>query len=944
MVEQPTNPTARMGRLTILLAGCVCTALLSVLVLKADSALAAATVESFSNGPSVTQAGGHPDILTSFKVGSRYTQGEPPLCQCADPKDVRVHMPTGVIGNPHVASQCNAAEQATFECPPDAQVGVVAIELPFFGWFVVPLHNAVPHTDQAGLLTFEAPFFFAVPQYLVLEGRTGSDYGLDSTLAGISQIVPPNASDVILWGVPADPVNDVLRFPRGQVHFTWSCDSRPTQLVYEEKVVPDFCYYGNAPADPIEPVPSGLPTAPFIQNPTTCAGPLSTSLEVVSYDHDLETAEDTWPATTGCDLLSFNPSLSAKPTTEETDAPSGLDVTLTVPQTQDPVTPSPSEIRTVRMTLPAGVSLNSNAADGKTSCSDIEASFGTLNEAKCREFSKIGTAVLDSSVLPGPISGAVYIGDPKPGDRYRVILTADGFNTHVKLSGSLEADPVTGRLTAALVDLPQTPFQEFKLHLFGAERGILATPTHCGTYEVRTNFKPWDDALSEQNATQFFTLNEGPEGRPCPSGPRSFNPAFQAGTTDNTAAAYTPFSLQLNREDGDQNMTAVGVDTPPGFLASLRGIPYCPEAAIAQLSAPGYSGVAELNAPSCPVASQIGSTVAGAGAGTRPLYVDGKVYLAGPYKGSPLSLVIAVPAVSGPYDLGNVVIRAAVNVDPVTARVSAISDPVPQILEGVPLRARSILINLDRPGFTLNPTNCSKLAVNAAVAGDEGASSNPSSLFQVSNCRALDYQPGLRMHLSGGLKRRGHPAIHAVFTAKQGESNTSKVNVTLPRGALLDNSHIKTVCTRVAFAADNCPSGSMIGRAEVSSPLLDQPLKGNVYMRSSRHKLPDLVADLNGQVDIELSARIGSVKGRLRARFSSVPDVPVSTFRIGLLGGKKGLVVNSTDVCKTSRQANVRITGQNGVVIKRKPKVGAACGSSRKRHRRHSRSIAGGVR
>ena len=533
MVEQPTNQKTRMGRLTILFAGCVCTALLSVLVLKADSALAGANVESFSNGPSVTQAGGHPDILTGFAVGSRYTQGNPPLCQCADPKDVRIHMPTGVIGNPHVASQCNAAEQATFECPPDAQVGVVAIELPFFGWFVVPLHNAVPHTDQAGLLTFEAPFFFAVPQYLVLEGRTGSDYGLDSTLSGISQIVPPSASDVILWGVPGDSVNNLFRFPRGQSHFAWECTARPTALIYE-KVVPEFCQYAYATSDPILPIPSGLPAAPFIQNPTTCAGPLSTSLEVVSYDHEVKTVEDTWPATTGCDLLSFNPSLSAKPTTEETDAPSGLDVTLTVPQTQDPVTPSPSEIRSVRMTLPVGVSLNSNAADGKISCSDAEASFGTLNEAKCPEFSKIGTAVLDSSVLPGPISGAVYIGDPKPGDRYRIILTADGFNTHVKLSGSLETDPVTGRLTASLVDLPQTPFQEFKLHFFGSERGILATPTHCGRYEVQTEFTPWDAALTKQNAHQFFTLKEGPEGTPCPSDPRSFTPAFKAGTIDNT--------------------------------------------------------------------------------------------------------------------------------------------------------------------------------------------------------------------------------------------------------------------------------------------------------------------------------------------------------------------------------------------------------------------------
>jgi len=943
MVEQPTIHTARVGRLTILVAAWACSALLAALVLTAGSAHAAATVESFSNGPSATQAGGHPDILTSFAVGSRYTQGSPPDCQCADPKDVTVHMPTGVVGNPHVASRCGAAEQATFECPPDAQVGVVAIELPFFGWFVVPIYNAVPHTDQAGLLTFEAPFVLAVPQYLVLNGRTGSDYGLDSTLSGISQIVPPSASDVILWGVPSASSHDSYRFPRGHAYFAWGCTARPTALAFEG-VVPGFCEYGFS-SDPILPIPSGLPPAPFLQNPTTCTGPLSTTLEVVSYDHGLETAEDTWPATTGCDLLSFNPSLSAKPTTEETDSPSGLDVTLTVPQTQDPVTPAPSQIRTVRMTLPAGVSLNSNAADGKVACSNADARFGTLEEARCPEFSKIGTVVLDSSVLPGPIPGAVYIGDPQPGDRYRVILAADGFNTHVKLSGSLQTDPVTGQLTAAFVDLPQTPFQEFKLHFFGAERGILATPTQCGTYEVRTEFTPWDADLTKQNAHQFFSLTHGPEGEPCPAAARPFAPTFQAGNTDNTAGAYTPFSVQLNRQDGEQTLAGLTIDTPPGFLASLKGVAYCPESSIALLSTAGYGGLTESITPSCPAASRVGSVVAGAGAGTHPLHLGGAVYLAGPYKGAPLSLVVVIPAVSGPYDLGNVAVRAAVSVDPVTAEVTTVSDPLPQILEGVPLRTRSIMASLDRPGFTLNPTNCDRRSVHAVVSGGEGGTANLTSHFQVANCSALDYQPGLKISLSGGFMRRGHPAIHAEFTAQPGEANTGRVTVTLPKGELLDNSHINTVCTRVAFAAGSCPQGSAIGWAEVTTPLLDAPLSGHAYLRSSSHRLPDLVVDLKGQIDIELSAKIDSVMGRLRASFMDVPDAPVTSLSLHLAGGRQGLVVNSTDLCKTSRRSSVTLKSQNGVALRRRPKVAVPCGTAAtRRHRDRHRGDHGGVR
>jgi hypothetical protein len=835
---------------------------------------------------------------------------------------------------------CGAAEQATFECPPDAQVGVVAIELPFFGWFVVPIYNAVPHTDQAGLLTFEAPFVLAIPQFLVLNGRTGSDYGLDSTLSGISQIVPPSASDVILWGVPSASAHDNYRFPRGQAFFAWQCTARPTALAFEG-VVPGFCHYRTS--DPILPIPSGLPAAPFLQNPTTCVGPLSSSLEVVSYDHGVETAEDDWPATTGCDLLSFNPSLSAKPTTEETDAPSGLDVTLTVPQTQDPVTPSPSQIRTVRMTLPDGFSLNSNAADGKVSCSDADARFGTLNEAKCPEFSKIGTAVLDSSVLPGPISGGVYIGDPKPGERYRVVLTADGFNTHVKLSGSMQPDPVTGRVTAAFVDLPQTPFQEFKLHFFGAERGILATPTHCGTYEVRTEFTPWDAELTKQNAHQFFSLTEGPEGEPCPATARRFAPSFQAGSTDNTAGARSPFSVQINREDGEQNLAGLTVETPRGFLASLKGVSYCPEGSIALLNAPGYGGLTESLLPSCPAASRVGSVVAGAGAGTRPLHLDGAVYLAGPYKGAPVSLLVVVPAVSGPYDLGNVAIRVAVHVDPVTAEVTTVSDPLPQIVEGVPLRTRSILVSLDRPGFTLNPTNCDSRSVEATVSGTEGGVANLASHFQVANCSALDYQPNLKISATGGYMRRGHPAIHTEFTARPGESNTGRVIVTLPRGEQLDNSHIETVCTRVAFASDSCPQGSVIGSAQVDTPLLDAPLSGRVYLRSSNNRLPDLVVDLKGQIDVELSAKIDSVQGRLRASFTNVPDAPVTRLSLDLMGGKRGLVVNSTDLCKTSRRSSVRLVGQNGIALKRTPKVAVPCGTEATRRHRH-RGDHGGVR
>jgi hypothetical protein len=408
---------------------------------------------------------------------------------------------------------------------------------------------------------------------------------------------------------------------------------------------------------------------------------------------------------------------------------------------------------------------------------------------------------------------------------------------------------------------------------------------------------------------------------------------------NNTAGAYSPAKLELTRADGDQNLNTIDVKTPPGFAASLRGIPYCPDAALASISQSSYTGLEELASPKCPAASQIGSAVAGAGAGTHQVYVNGKVYLAGPYKGAPLSIVVVTPAISGPYDLGNVVVRAAVNVDSTNAQVTAVSDPLPQILDGIPLRLRTIRINLDRPNFTLNPTNCDPFAFQGTIGGDEGAFANPSTGYQVANCANLPYGPKLGLVLTGGVKRRGHPALKATFSAAPGEANTRRVSVSLPKGELLDNGHIGTICTRVQFSSDSCPAGATLGTAEASTPLLDQNLTGNVYLRSSTHELPDLVMDLEGQIDIELVGTIDTVKGggALRATFQQVPDAPVTAFVLNLAGGKKGLLVNSESLCGKPKRAKVKMTGQNGAVVTSKPKLKTTCGSKARHKRHHSR-------
>jgi hypothetical protein len=870
-----------------------------------------------------TQAGGHPNIYTKFTVDNHdeaEARGEPEACACGDAQNVTVSLPAGVIGSPNNVPRCSLVDFGNNEdCSPDSQVGVATPALmyspayaPFnepghVFYLYTPIYNLEPGPGQAGLLGFYLPLVNE-PGFIVLSARTGGDYGLDATAVGIEHLVPIDGFATELWGVPAESKYDVERCTSIEPHYFQAGECGTTG-------------------------PSNAELKPFLDSPTTCAGSLLSHLEVQFYNEKVTFENAPWPGTTGCDQLTYNPSLYAQPTTTATDSPSGLDIDLRVPQLQSPTAPSPSETRATSVTLPMGMAINSNAGDGRSACSDAQARFGTEEEAHCPESAKIGTLSLTSTALPGPMPGAIYLGEPKPGDPYRVILTANGFATHIKLAGSVRANSETGQLVASFQDLPQAPFSDLNLHFFGSERGPIATPASCGTYSVASTFTPWDGALSTQTSTQFFTLNSGPDGRGCPASTRPFSPSFEAGIANPTAGVHSPFFVHLTRSDGDQNLARLTVLTPPGFSASLKGIPYCSDVALAAAASPTDSGVAERSHPSCPAASLIGEATAAAGAGSHPVYLPGKVYLAGPYKGAPISLAVITPAVSGPYDLGDVVVRAALHLNPESAQVTAVSDPLPQILEGVPLRLRSILVNLDRPDFALNPTNCDPFSVESETLGDQGTAASASSHFQVSNCAGLPFAPKLSLKLTGGVRRRGHPAIHAVLRANPGEANIHSVSVTLPQGELLDNAHIGAVCTRPDFARGTCPASSLIGQAEISTPLLDQPLKGAVYLRSSKHELPDLALDLSGQVDIEAVGRIDSVKGRLRTRFESIPDVPISRVALDLAGGSKGLLANSETLCAKAKRASVKMVGQNGAHLDSKATLQVSCkGARQKRH------------
>ena len=435
--------------------------------------------------PSTTQAGGHPDLKIFFEFGNRSDQAIPaPSCDCQDPRDFELHLPTGVIGDPHATPPCTQADFGSGLCPAASQVGTVA-----FGLGTSPIYNLVPSPQEPGLLAFSVPLLGS-PVYLAIEPRTGGDYGLDGSARGISHILPLSYIEMELWGVPASPAHTPERSPTGCEPFYGPCI--------------------NAPSD--------APELPFIDNPTTCGEPLQATIDVRSYDREVTHGAWPYPETTGCDQLTFNPSLFAQPTTKATDSASGLDVDLKAPQTTSPTVPSPSEIREQVVTLPAGFSINPNAADGKVACSEAEANFGTTLAAECPQNSKVGSLTIESSALPGALPGYIYLGEPLPGDKYRIFLAADGFAVHVKLAGDVKLDPTTGQIVVTFKDLPQTPFSDFNLHFFGSERSLFSNPTKCGTYPVSTTFVPWDSALQTQTSTQYFELSSGPGGAPCPGG------------------------------------------------------------------------------------------------------------------------------------------------------------------------------------------------------------------------------------------------------------------------------------------------------------------------------------------------------------------------------------------------------------------------------------------
>jgi hypothetical protein len=840
------------------------------------------------------QAGEHADFRFKFEVPFD-SDGKTPL---EDPHEVDLELPPGLVGNPTAVPTCQMADLInggkTDNCPIRSQVGIAELGInggvDSAGVFNLSHGSAVP-------ARFGFNYLGAV---VLIEPRVRpGDYGITAGSAAISQALPLKYVDITLWGVPADPSHDD---ERGYSH----------------------------PSGP-----AGVPRTAFMSNPTACGeGPVSFTARGDSWQNqgifDVETLtadDDGTPfVLDGCEDLPFAPTAAVTPQSRAAQSPSGLDVDIDLPQSDDPDALATAALKRVEMTFPEGVTVNASSAQGQGACSQAQIGIGNNDAPTCPGASKLGTVSIDTPLLDEQLKGSVYLatqGDNPFGSLLALYIAVEGPGFWLKLAGEATLDPNTGQLRTVFDDNPQLPFSNLHLELAGGPRAALSVPARCGTYSIHTEFTSWatDKPVVSDSP---FTVDQG-----CAAAGQ-FAPGLQAIAGNLRGGSFSPFTLRITREDGEPNLSRIQATLPEGLLAKLAGVPLC--------------GDAQATTGACPASSQVGKVTVGAGSGPTPLYVPeaGKTptaaYLAGPYKGAPYSMVVKVPAQAGPFDLGTVAVRNALNIDPTTTQVTASSDPLPQILQGIPIAYRDVRVEVNRPDFIQTPTSCKAKKIESAIHGSGGTSASPAADYQPVECQRLGFKPTLSLKFSGATHRSAHPAVKATLKVAKGGANMAKAVVLLPETEFIDNSNISKPCTQVQFDAKACPKSSILGTATVYTPLLDQPLSGPVYFRSNggARELPDLVADLNGQIHVTLVGFIDSVKtgretARVRTRFVNLPDAPVSKFVLSMKGGDKGLLVNNTELCRAKPRAKIQLAAHNGKHSVTNPQVKLSCGSGKER-------------
>jgi hypothetical protein len=917
-----------------------------------------------ADGSASETTGAHPYAVTTkinFKLegGGPYSDG--------DLRNLRIDLPPGMVENPTTVEACSSSQFSTprsspFQesasgesCPPKSQVGTVTVRGAFPGGDrTFGLFNLIP---PPGFLAYIGASPFGSPITFGTRVRSeGGLFGLTLEARNIAQQLDISGLEMTLWGDPWLVGHDLQRGnclneedPAAGFGTAAVLDPEPPPPLDKSKYQAGTCSIGN---------PMLLPPLAYLTLPTACAPP-TTVVTATSWQAPTPvTASFQPPALKGCEPRFQSTEGVAQPLTARASSPSGLDFTLAVNQGNltHNVTPTgrllpgvlaASQVKKAVVALPKGMTVNPSVAAGLGVCAPAQYAAETVSSplgAGCPSSSRIGEVSVDTPLSPRPIEGGLFLAKPNDnpfGSLIALYLVAadPGRDLLVKLSGEVAADPGSGQLVATFDQLPQLPYSHLKVHFRESQRAPLATPAACGSYATETSLTPWlDPSFSFSHATEF-SLQSGIGGGACPPAVPPFDPGASGGTYNRNAGSYSPFYLHLTRSDTDQEITSYSAQLPAGLLGKIAGVPFCPEAAIAEAARNG--GFAETERPSCPEASKIGHTTAGYGLGEALAYAPGNLYLAGPYHGSPLSVVAVDSATVGPFDLGVIVVRSAIRIDPQTAQVSIDSvgsDPIPHIVKGIPLHLRDIRVFIDRPSFMVNPTSCDRFAVTSSLNGSGAVFSNPAddttasvaNPFQVSFCSSLRFRPRLDLRLRGGTKRGRFPALKTTVTARPGDANIGKASVNLPPSLFLEQGHIDTICGRAQSAAGNCPAGSIYGKARAITPLMDEPLEGPVYLRASDNALPDLVARLNGRgIRIDVVGRIDSRMGGMRATYSVLPDAPLTKFVLTLQGGKHGLLVNSEDIC-TSGSATARMVGQNnGTALLRPRLINRKC---RKKH------------
>ena len=906
------------------------------------------------DGTPATQAGSHPFQLTTTLVMNQIIPPGSVLRQPVElPKDLSFHLPPGLLGNPSAATQCTMANffalvLETNLCPPSSVVGVatvVAFEpIAQIVTKTVPVFNLVPARGEPARFGLEV--IGKIPIVIDTSVRSGHDYGVDVSVKDATETAGLLSSQVTLWGVPGDPRHNSAR--------GWECVAGG----YFQKQIGKPC-----------PASSKEPEQPFLTLPTSCASNRQTEPVIFSAEADSWAqpgsflgAEYGWMNGSGqllgfegCGQLPFTPAIDVTPEQHSASTPTGLSVEVKVPQqsTLEAGKLAEADVRDTTVTLPQGVELSPSAANGLEGCSQAQVGFTGFNQVSqtnefntapvsCPNGSKVGTVHIKTPLLSHELEGSVYLATPAPnreggrnpfGSLVALYLVADDpvSGVLVKLAGEGHLDEGTLRISTTFRNAPQVPFEELKLDLFGGARASVTTPPQCGAYATDAVFTPWSGTgpVNVLSAAEDFMISSGVGGSACPA-TVPFSPGFAVGSSNGQAGAFTSFALELSRPDGDQALGGLSMHLPPGVAAMLSSVTQCDEA--------------QANADACPADSQVGEATAIAGLGSEP-YVEtgGKVYITGAYGGAPFGLEIVSPAVAGPFNLGTVTVRSKLIIDPTNASVTIVSDPLPTQLRGIPLQLKRVLVNVNRPGFEFNPTNCTPMKIEGTLSGAEGGTANVSSPFQVGECATLPFAPKLSAVAGGhGSKADGTSLDVTVTSGGIGpngvaQAGIAKVDLQLPVALSSRLSTLQKACTEGTFNANpaSCNEDSVIGNATIHTPVLANPLSGPAYLVShGGAAFPDVEFVLQGEgITLVLDGKTDIKAGVTYSRFESAPDAPFTVFETVLPAGPHGVLTPNVpereqySLCKASLQMPTEITGQNGAVINQTTNIAASgCG------------------